>query len=270
MGVIGDTLRLILGRYARHPLVWRMFETLDSAQSAEYMLRHGKPTMWGSIENLRSNGFSPATIIDAGANIGGWTKSVSKIFPNVPVVMIEANPEYRDALAKTKADLLPQVVDFEIALLGPHAAPSRVFYVTPTGTGSSVLAEQTAFRKQEIVLPMQTLDAILARNRPQPYFLKLDLQGYESEVLRGAKQTLQGTEVILTELALLEYNKNAKLIAELMSLLHESSFLLYDICGLMRRESDQALYHIDAIFVRDGSQLRAPRYFWADELGLDR
>ena len=46
------------------------------------------------------------------------------------------------------------------------------------------------------------LDELLASGRvPQPQFMKLDVQGFELEVLKGATKMLQAAEVVLLEVS---------------------------------------------------------------------
>jgi hypothetical protein len=98
-----------------------------------------------------------------------------------------------------------------------------------------------------------------------PLLLKLDVQGFELEVLAGAQSTLDRTEVVVSEVSLLPYNKGAPLMHEVIAYLAEREFLPYDICGGLRRTSDMALFQTDMIFARRGSELRARRKFWDDE-----
>ena len=66
---------------------------MDLAQAAERLkLQQGVLSMWGSLQNLKSNGFSPRTVIDVGAWIGDWTEHVHPIFPDAQFLMVEANP----------------------------------------------------------------------------------------------------------------------------------------------------------------------------------
>jgi hypothetical protein len=91
------------------------------------------------------------------------------------------------------------------------------------------------------------------------------VQGFELEVLAGAQSTLDRTEVVVSEVSLLPYNKGAPLMHEVIAYLAEREFLPYDICGGLRRTSDMALFQTDMIFARRGSELRARRKFWDDE-----
>jgi FkbM family methyltransferase len=54
---------------------------------------------------------------------------------------------------------------------------------------------------------MRRLDDVLAEMPGREFdLLKIDVQGAEIDVLRGAGRTLAGVEAIVIELSLLEYN----------------------------------------------------------------
>ncbi len=42
----------------------------------------------------------------------------------------------------------------------------------------------------------------------------------------------------------------------------ERGFVVYDVSGFYRRESDDALFQLDLLFVRESSKLRARKFFW--------
>jgi FkbM family methyltransferase len=56
-------------------------------------------------------------------------------------------------------------------------------------------------------------------------FLNIDVQGYELEVLKGATETLKNVDYIVAEVNLVEHYKNAPLIDELDSFLHNFNFI---------------------------------------------
>jgi FkbM family methyltransferase len=227
-----------------------------AAAEADAKFRVGQPTMWGSLRNLAQH-FRPGGIVDVGANVGDWSRSASAIFPGVPMHLIEAQASLEPALREIG---LP----YTITLLGPENRRSVPFFLS--GTGSSTLEEITSFDKAKIELPMQRLDDVEGvAALPGPLLLKLDVQGFELEVLRGSKTTLERTEVILSEVSLLPYNVGAPLMHEVVAWFADRDFLPYDICGGLRRCSDMALFQTDIIFVRNGSDLRAKRKFWPDE-----
>ena len=268
MGMIGNTVRRLLSPHKDRTLAWRAFETLDSAQSEVYRFNHGKLTMWGSVQNLCNNGFHPGAIIDCGAYRGFWAEEVAKIYPGVPILMIEGNPELSRALEAARTKI--KNAEIVVSVLGPEARAANTFYIADAATGSSVLEDTTRFPRTPVTLPIQTLDGVMReRSLTAPYLLKLDLQGYEYEVLCGADQTLKNTEVILAELSFLPLYKSTKLAGETITLLNDRGFVLYDICSQLRRESDQAAAQIDAIFVRKDSALRSQKAFFLSEAWSD-
>ncbi len=97
--------------------------------------------------------------------------------------------------------------------------------------------------------------------------LKVDVQGYELEVLRGGTRTLALAEVVLLEVSLLEYNQGAPLMPEVVAFMASAGFVPYDVCGQFRRETDNALCQIDIMFVRRESALRAKKPFWKRDPG---
>jgi hypothetical protein len=88
----------------------------------------------------------------------------------------------------------------------------------------------------------------------EPILLKLDVQGFELEVLRGAEETMKRAEVILLELSLVRYNRTAPLFDEIVKFMKEHSFLAYDFCDFHR--FDDVVLQLDAFFVKENSPLR--------------
>jgi len=110
---------------------------------------------------------------------------------------------------------------------------------------------------------MKTLDSVVAwRKMIGPILLKADVQGYELEVLRGANETLRNIEVILLEVATLPYNIGAPLFSEVVAFMADRRFVVYDFCHLHRRQSDNAAFQVDVLFVREESALRSEKPFF--------
>jgi hypothetical protein len=132
-------------------------------------------------------------------------------------------------------------------------------------TASSVLAEQTSQNFPVTFHAMRTLDQIVQEQFGDcpPDFLKLDVQGYELEVLKGAEKSLPRMQVILTEISLLDIHQKVPLLAEVITWLNDRDWVAYDICGLTRRPLDQALWQADFIFVPHNSPLRADKRWTA-------
>ncbi len=225
--------------------------------------RCGFPTVAGLLRNLKNNGFRPATIIDVGAYVGEWSRMAASIFPSAQLLMIDGNPENEALLEVAQRHIGPRS-RYSILLLGPEERDEVTFY--QLGSGSSVLQELTSFDRRKVELPMGTLDG-LHRDRGVglPILLKLDVQGFELDVLRGGPKILNCAEVVILETALLPYNKDAPLFSEVVAFMQNSGFAVYDFCGQFRRQTDNALFQTDVAFVKQSSELRAPRKFWLHE-----
>ena len=248
------------------PRRWYTTLSMVLSQAPEQTkLQQGVLSMWGSLQNLKSNGFAPRAVIDVGAWIGDWTEHVHTIFPDAQFLMVEANPAKKPGLEAIASRLGPSV-RLRMALLGPEARAGVPFYAMEAG--SSVLPENTNFDRQELALEMTTLDAVSeAVTSEGPLMLKVDVQGYELEVLRGGARTLARADVVLLEVSLLEYNQGAPLMPEVVAFMNSAGFVPYDVCGQFRRETDTALCQIDIMFVRRDSALRAKKTFWTRDPG---
>jgi FkbM family methyltransferase len=214
-------------------------------------------TGW-TLRNLKRCKFRPSLIIDVGGYAGDWTRMAHKIFPEAKFFVIEANPEKEKCLKKLVAEF-PGTIEYSIVLLGAERRASVTYYQMETG--SSVFEEQSDVKRRVITLPMKTLDeAVGFRALFGPLLLKLDVQGAELEVLKGASTTLKKTEVVLLEVSFLQYNKNSPLAEEVIRFMNDRGFVVYDIGTLTRCGAQQSLLQADMFFVRPGFEFR-PYFF---------
>ena len=204
--------------------------------------------MFNSMKMMKQRGFSPKTIIDVGAYTGNWTSRVISIFPDANFIMYEAQPEKKPYLENVKAKH-PTQIEYHIALLGSTEVKSVPYFLMETG--SSVLEENTDHNRELTQLPMHTLDNLVEPTHlEQPCLLKLDVQGYEIEVLKGAQALLLKVDIVLLEVSILEYNKGAPLIAEIIYFMDNAGFSTFDITELKRTPGEHILFQADIFFCR--------------------
>ena len=104
---------------------------------------------------------------------------------------------------------------------------------------------------------MTTLDSLLSEfNLQGPLLLKLDVQGFELEVLRGSRIALDFAEFVLLEVSTLNYNRGAPLVAEVLDFMNQRGFVLFDIADLGRKSNDQVLFQMDVLFAKKDSKIR--------------
>jgi FkbM family methyltransferase len=212
----------------------------------------GVPSLHWALVNLRTCGFVPLFTVDIGAYIGEWTEQFLEVYPGTKVLMMEAQKSKKPFLDKITEKY--SHVSHSIGLLGAINGKVVTFYENETASHVGSASEnETGLRSEYLT---QTLDTFIENNvYPLPDFLKLDVQGYELEVLKGAKKCLENCEVCLLEVTFLDLHPGDPLFLEVFNFMDEKGFQTYDISHLMRRPFDQALYQADIFFVRKTSQL---------------
>jgi FkbM family methyltransferase len=220
--------------------------------------RLGVPSVEAGLLHLRTNGFTPRVALDIGAYQGEWTVLCKRVWPGCSVLMMEAAPARMPRLRELASTL--GGVDVQQALLGSSSRTSVAFYEQESA--SSVLPESAKAAQPSVGLCMRTLDeATLDTGFAAPDFVKVDVQGYELEVLKGGRKTLQAAEVVLLEVNLLEIYEGAPLLHEALCFMAAEGFRAYDVCTLYRRPLDRALWQMDMIFARNGSRLVASKRY---------
>ena len=233
---------------------------LKRAVKEEMVRRLQLPSMDWSLRHLRQRGLRPAAVVDIGAFRGEWTQMAQAVFPEAQFLMVEAQPSQQPTL-EAVARTLGRNVAVRIALLGPESREAATLHqYDHAATAASVLSDPRSSHSRSITCPMVTLDQLLAdAGFPAVGLLKLDVQGFELEVLKGARQTLEQAEAILLEVSLIALYQNNPLLHEVTAFMHDRGFCTYDVCSLVRRPLDDALCQTDLLFLREASPLRTRR-----------
>jgi hypothetical protein len=104
------------------------------------------------------------------------------------------------------------------------------------------------------------LDSFLGTDRLQPpQLIKADVQGFELEVLRGARRCLESAELLLLEVSYQAIYDGAPLAHDVIAAVGELGFRIYDVCSYVQRRRDQALAQSDLLFARQDSRLFSDR-----------
>lgn len=209
---------------------------------------YGFPSQPAAFLTLRNKGWIPQTCIDVGAYNGDWAREFRSIFPEASVLMVEAQAG-KEGRLKEIASWAPQCFSYEIALLG--SVDGREVEFVEMETGSSVFEEKSHYPRTRQTKALQMLDTVLLRHADyqQAQMLKIDTQGYELEVMRGATELMRHVEVVLMEVSLLPINQGAPLFAEVIEFMDVRGFTLFDFCSQIRRR-DGVLWQTDLMFVR--------------------
>jgi FkbM family methyltransferase len=167
------------------------------------------------LQQLKDSGFTPKTIYDVGACVLHWTNEATQIWPESEIVAFEAMPSC-EFLYKDKG------IPYHIGVLSNESNKTVEFYQNDQHPGgnsyyieNSDINANSAFYFNEThkrTYQTVTLDAVFRlKQLPKPELLKMDVQGAELDVLRGAEEVLESVEHVILELQSVEYNKGAPL-----------------------------------------------------------
>jgi FkbM family methyltransferase len=205
------------------------------------------------INSLKKKNFFPSYIFDIGCGHGEWTKKLLKFYPNSNFFLFDADNTNLKRLENLKKKY-PNI-NYKICLLSDNES-FYTFY--NMGYGSSIFEEQTShIRKQQKIKSIKLKDEIPNEFRNYSNnLIKIDVQGAELKVLEGLDESINNFEVIILEVSIHQYNKDAPLFDQVLSFMIKKNFKLYDIFDLKRLGNDKSfLLQFDCIFVRNDSKL---------------
>jgi FkbM family methyltransferase len=207
---------------------------------------------------MKTLGFLPQVIFDCGAFLGDWSVQVSRIFPGTRLVLMEPNKGIIDKTRVNVSQIKPDPLLLEIAV----GDREQVMTLNVWGdkvdlmTSSSLLNHVIGDAKHKIETEVKTLDKIAETTGFVPDVIKLDLQGAELSALQGAISLLETTELFIIEFGCLEAYVDRTTPRDLMDIMYDNDYCLYDVVDLMKRAYDQALSGGDFFFLKKSSKLR--------------
>jgi FkbM family methyltransferase len=179
-------------------------------------------------------------VLDIGAYEGQWSKLFTSIYPDADVLMIEANTE--------KENTLKQIGNYKIALLGEEDNKEVDYYKCLNGvpTGNGIYPENTEYQFKPEKRKAITLLTLLGSEKRFD-LIKMDVQGSELNIIKGALPIIKNTKYLLLELQTAPYNKGAPQMEEVVSYLHSINFGFVDLFDLMYINNH--LIQVDGLFI---------------------
>jgi FkbM family methyltransferase len=182
------------------------------------------------LQQLKDGGFTPKTIYDVGACVLHWTNEAKQIWPDSTVIAFEAMPSCEFLYKENN-------MMYHVGVLSDESGKTVEFYQNdwhPGGNSyyieNSDINANSAFYFNEThkrTYQTVTLDAVhRLKQLPEPELLKMDVQGAELDVLRGAAEVLETVEHVILELQSVEYNKGAPLRETVFEYMHSIGFEL--------------------------------------------
>lgn len=225
--------------YLEH-LVPSVFAILAAPRCFLRRLLHRKLVSFGLLANLASlehrNLFAGVDgIIDVGANIGQFAFMAHSVWPHLPIYSFEPFQESFAQLEQTfKRYAIPGRC-FPLAI--SDQAGKQEFYVYDNREINSFLKRyDSAVGGTDIVkvncVTLDELEEELAIMKSP--MLKIDVQGYELSVLRGAASLLKRCKYVQIEASFQhDYEGNAH-VADVMAVMRDHGFRCFDILDILR------------------------------------
>ena len=169
------------------------------------------------------------TIIDVGSNKGQFILLIEQLFPNKIIYSFEPQAELLEKQKKF-FNYKRNIFFYNFAL---GSAPlMKKFFITKRKDSSSFF-KMTEFGKQlddyqienEKDVQIKSLDQVLNDQEiKKPILMKIDVQGYELEVLKGSEKMLKKIEYLLIEVSEKEIYKDQALSDEIIKFLQEKNY----------------------------------------------
>ena len=194
--------------------------------------------------------YTPSTILDIGAYHGVWTKEMMEVYPNTNYILYEAI-DYNELDEFFNNENV--IVHKNIIL---NDEEKEVDWYEKKNTGDSMFKEKTCLfadinpqKRQAITLNKHLQNTILKN-----ILIKIDCQGAEIPILKGASNILPQTDIIILEMPFFgQYNENVPNFQQHIQFMESINFALVDIPEY--HPVKEFTMQVDGIFIRKSSAI---------------
>jgi FkbM family methyltransferase len=191
----------------------------------------------------------PTTVIDVG--VGHGTPRLYEAFPDAYHVLLEPVREFEPDMQRVLQALRGEYV---ITAVGSKPGSTtlnleRGYELTKSSTFRREGYTEAGKQVEERTVPVRTIDGIVRERGLQPPFvIKIDTEGGELDVVRGAALTLRQTELLIAEVCVATRFTGGYTFAQFIREMDEHGFGLFGIIDIAPYKSTQRIVFIDAIF----------------------
>ncbi len=240
MGFVDVIKRTVQRRLAR---AGRTIAPIGAVSSPQNLLR-----------GLAQHRFEPGTVFDVGVAEG--TPWLYEAFPKATFHLIDPTREALPHMERWAQQLSARVHNVALG-----AADGELPIRTRSTIEHATLLRDVTEPPLDAsyAVPLRRFDGLFSKIE-QPNFCKIDVEGFERDILIGMGDAIQSLDVVVIETSLNTLYDNGADFSEIMEIMKERGFELFDVCGATRRPFDSALHQIDAAFVPTTSAMRVKRW----------
>jgi FkbM family methyltransferase len=188
-----------------------------------------------------NNNIETPIIFDIGANIGDYYLAIKQVFPHSKLYSFEPNPFTFNELNRNIKQIDSESNLFNIGF-GESAEEQILYTYKNDQTSEHASLNKKVFQElynvtdaKEINVRIETLDEFCFKNNINSVnFMKIDTEGHELMVLKGAKKLIESNKIDIIQLEFNEMNSvNRIFLHDFYSILNEYSFFRIYSKGLL-------------------------------------
>lgn len=184
-------------------------------------------------------------VYDIGAHKGEWSSFYKKTsLKESNFILFEANEDHKKDLTQKKFNFFIETLSDEKKVVN--------FYNNNNSSGDSYFRENSPNHNglQPQKKKTRILDEIVfSKNLPLPDLIKIDTQGSEIDILKGAKKTLENCKLVYLECPIIaNFNNNNLNIFDYLNYLKNLDYIPQEICEI--HYYHEYLIQIDILFVK--------------------
>jgi len=211
-------------------------------------------TSYKMLSSLKKQELNPKSIIDVGANVGQFAVASANIYPDSEVYSFEPLPECFSQLQDNSRPY-KNITVCQMAL--GEEKGSVTFNVNKHSHSSSILPLSDNHKKSfpdaevshEIEVEVNTLDSALeAIELVSPVLLKIDVQGYESQVLAGSQKIFDKIDYVILESSFKPMYEGELLFLEIINQMKEYGFVFNRPVGWLESIGTGEIVQMDMLF----------------------
>lgn len=194
-------------------------------------------------------------IFDVGANVGTFTKDLIQIWPQSEYYCFEP---FSDTFQKLKINLSSSSVHlYQVALADFSGVVSVSLFDSDRSDTNSLVAENQPLNSSNLEqIKVITLDEFVETNSIELIdLLKIDTEGFDLKVLKGAKESLKKgvIKLIFVECGLDPSNRSHVYFPEILSFLTDNKYVFVGFFQTDIRKIDRKIHFSNGLFVHESS-----------------
>lgn len=188
---------------------------------------------------------SPKTVFDVG--VGRGTPELYGAYPGAKFILVEPLSEFGPALEKLARQLDCVVCRKAVG----EKAGTLTINIENDPQGSSLCDRPRADSPAKTrAVEVTTLDAIFAGNPglASPVLIKIDVEGFELQVLKGARELLKVSEMVIVETSIAKRFEGGTVLEDVIEFMRAGGFRVFDFLTITRREGAPGAHMVDVVF----------------------